>query len=434
MLDIKFIFENQKFLEEVAKTKKIDIDVAELIKIYQNKKELTIKLEELQKQRNENSDAMKNITKLSETEKDKLIKKGKDIKKEINKLEDKIKPLEQKFTTQMMMVPNVYSNDTPVGDSDEDNKEVFKWGELPKFNFEPKDHLELAKSLDLIDFEKGVKVSGFRGYFLKKEAVLMQLGLIMLGIEKMQKNGFELMITPTLIKEFALIGSGHFPFGKEEIYKIGNPHRLEDENKEDVFLAGTSESSLLAYNSDQTFEEKDLPIKICGFSPCYRSEVGSYGRDTKGIYRIHEFMKVEQVVICQADLKEGDKWLQKMRKISEEMLQALKLPYRVLAICTADMGAGKYKMFDIETYMPSRDSYGETHSDSFLTDWQARRLNIKYKTKSGETKYAYTLNNTVIASPRILIAILENYQQADGSVKVPKVLQKYVGKKVINKK
>jgi seryl-tRNA synthetase len=188
---------------------------------------------------------------------------------------------------------------------------------------------------------------------------------------------------------------------------------------------------LIAYYANQILDESQLPIKLVGISPCYRSEVGSYGKDAKGLYRVHEFMKVEQVVICKADIYESDKWLETLREISEELLQDLKLPYRVLNICTGDMGPGKYKMYDIETWMPGRNNYGETHSDSSLTDWQARRLNIRYRAADGQIKFAYTLNNTAFASPRILIAIMENYQKADGSIEVPEILQSYVGTKVI---
>ncbi len=208
---------------------------------------------------------------------------------------------------------------------------------------------------------------------------------------------------------------------------------MEDAEAEQKYLAGTSEPALLAYYADTILEEDQLPLKLCGISPCYRSEIGSYGKDTRGIYRVHEFMKAEQVVICKADMIEGEQWLETLRTISEEMLQALKLPYRVLNICTGDMGAGKYKMYDLEIWMPSRNAYGETHSDSNLTDWQARRLNIRYRTKDGKVHFAYTLNNTAFASPRILIPILENYQQADGSVTVPEVLREYVGKDIIKK-
>jgi seryl-tRNA synthetase len=274
-----------------------------------------------------------------------------------------------------------------------------------------------------------VKVSGFRGYYLKNEGAQMQMALMSYTFNKLIAKGFMPFITPTLVKEAALIGSGHFPAGKEEIYQIGNPGKLEsgEDQKDPLFLAGTSEPSLLAYNMNEILSEADLPLKYCGFSTCYRSEIGSYGKDTKGIYRLHEFMKIEQVLICKADIKEGLAYLEELRKIAEEILQDLKLPYHVVAVCTGDMGAGKYKMYDIETWMPSRNAYAETHSDSFLTDWQARRLNLKYKTKSGETKYAFTLNNTAIASPRILIAIWENYQNEDGSITIPEVLRPYLG-------
>ena len=281
-----------------------------------------------------------------------------------------------------------------------------------------------------------MKVSGFRGYFLKNEAVLLQLALIFHAILKMASKGFELMITPTLLKEFTLIGSGHFPSGKEDIYQVANPGKLADGTfiKEPLFLAGTAETPLLAYFSDVIFEESDLPVKVCGFSQCYRSEVGSYGKDTKGLYRLHEFMKVEHIVLCKNDNKESDQWLEKMRLNSEEILKDLKLPYRVVQICSGDMGAGKRKMYDVEAWMPSRNNYGETHSASNVTDWQPRRLNIRYKTTKGEIKYVHALNDTVLASPRILIAILENYQTKDGKVKVPKILQKYLGFKTISKK
>ncbi|HMR55443.1 MAG TPA: serine--tRNA ligase, partial [Candidatus Doudnabacteria bacterium] len=272
------------------------------------------------------------------------------------------------------------------------------------------------------------------GYYLKNEAVLMQNALFHHAITKLREKGFELMQTPALVREFALIGSGHFPAGKAEVYQVGNAAKMEDETKEQTFLAGTSEPSLIAYYANQILDESQLPIKLVGISPCYRSEVGSYGKDVKGLYRVHEFMKVEQVVICKADIYESDKWQETLREISEELLQDLKLPYRVLNICTGDMGAGKYKMYDIETWMPGRNNYGETHSDSNLTDWQARRLNIRYRAADGQIKFAYTLNNTAFASPRILIAIMENYQKADGSIEVPEILQSYVGTKVITPK
>ncbi|MFH1232993.1 MAG: serine--tRNA ligase, partial [Patescibacteria group bacterium] len=255
----------------------------------------------------------------------------------------------------------------------------------------------------------------------------------MYALEKLIKNGFTPMIPPTLVKNFALFGSGYFAGEKynsdvDEIYKIANDDKLSDGTvkKEDKFLIGTAEPSLLAYHSDEILNEKDLPIKFAGFSQCYRSEIGSYGKDTKGIYRVHEFMKVEQVVICRANIEEAEKLHQEIMAMSKELHQDLEIPYRQIQICTGDMSAGKYKMFDLEAWMPSRDGYGETGSASNFLDWQSRRLNVKYRDENGEKKYVYMLNNTALPSPRTLIAILENNQQKDGSIIVPKVLRKYL--------
>jgi len=429
MMDIKFVRENVELMKEVAKNKNSKVDIDKLIAIDEKRRNLISEVEKLKADLNKRSK-----TKPGPEE----IAALKELSGKIKGMDAELSAVEKEYYDLMLLVPNVYADDTPVGADDIANREVSRHGKPTKFSFTPKDHITLGKELDLIDLEAGAKTSGYRGYYLKNEAVLLHFALLWLAINKMKKHGFELMTTPTLLREFALLGSGHFPEGKDEIYQIGNPGRLSDgSTKEATFLAGTSEPSLLAYFSDKILNEEDLPVKVCGFSPCYRSEIGSYGKDTKGLYRIHEFMKVEQVVICKNNLEESLEWLEKMRAIAEEMLQDLKLPYRVIQLSTGDMGTGKYKMYDLETYMPSmasRHFYGETHSDSNLTDWQARRLNIKYKNKDGKTEFVYTLNNTVIASPRILIAILENYQQKDGSVKIPKVLQKYCGVKVIKAK
>jgi seryl-tRNA synthetase len=390
------------------------------------------------------------IPKLSAEDKKAKILEMQELGEDEGQMKEQLKTVLEEYEGLMAKVPNIPSPETPVGPDESANlpwsywnpslghvdpKDAEKVKEIPTvFDFEAKDHMTLGKELDLIDTEAGVKTSGFRGYYLKNEAVLLQYGLIWHALKKMQQKGFNLMVPPVLVRESALFGSGHFPFGKAEVYQIGNPDNLASENeKEHQYLAGTSEPSLLSYYSDKILEEKQLPIKVCGVSSCFRSEVGGYGKDTKGIYRVHEFTKVEQVVLCKADVIEGDQWLENLREIAEEMLQDLKLSYRVLNICTGDMGAGKYKMYDIETWMPARANYGETHSDSNLTDWQARRLNIRYKDSQGKIKHVYTLNNTVIASPRILIAILENYQQKDGSIVVPEILRAYVGKDIIKK-
>lgn len=248
---------------------------------------------------------------------------------------------------------------------------------------------------------------------------MLEMALMMYAFNKIIKKGFSPLITPSLVREFSLYGTGFFPALKDEIFKIQD--KTPDNKDDDMYLAGTSEVAILSYFSDDILEKKNLPIKVCAFSPCFRSEVGSYGKDTKGLYRIHEFMKIEQIILCENDIKESEKCFKEMLGIVEEILQELGLPYRIKNICTGDIGMGKYYMNDVETYMPSREDYGETHSCSNLTDWQTRRLNIRYK--EGETKkLCFALNNTVIASPRILIPLLENNQLADGSVKIPKVL------------
>lgn len=430
MLDIKFIRENQELVRKTIQQKGIDLNLDRLLELDRKRKELLTKTDELRKKSNEIAEKMKNKD-LSKQEREKLIKHGRDLRKQISGgLEKELTGTENEYDQLMLLTPNIPSEDTPIGLDDTYNKEIYRWGEPKKFSFPMKDHVELGTLLNILDLERGVKVSGYRGYYLKNEGVLLHLGLMWHVIKKLTNKGFQLMIPPTLVKEFALVGSGHFPAGKDEIYQIANPGKLAsgEADKNPLFLVGTSEPSVLAYYAKQKLDEKDLPIKIAGFSQCYRSEVGSYGKDTKGIYRIHEFMKVEQVIICKDDIEESNRYFEEMRAIAQEILEELELPYRVVQVCTGDMGAGKYKMYDIETWMPSRDSYGETHSDSNLTDWQARRLNIKYKNAKGESRYVYTLNNTAIASPRILIAILENYQQKDGSIIVPEVLREWVGK------
>ena len=399
MLDINFIRANLKELEKVSKQKGVEIDYKLLLKLDDQRRDLIAKIDELRKRRNEIANLLKDPKQRNEQ----VMSEGKEIKDEIVELEAKSKKIMEEYDVIMLRVPNVVSKDTPVGKDDKDNKEIDKWGKIPKFKFEIKDHIQLGKGLDLIDLERGVKVSGFRGYYLKNEAAEMHMALLTYAMNKLIAKGFAPFITPTLVRSMALTGSGHFPASKDEIYQIQNPGKLDSGEiiSEPLYLSGTSEPALLAYRTDEILKEEELPLKYCGFSTCYRSEAGSYGKDTKGLYRLHEFMKVEQVVICQADLKLGLKYLEELRGIAEEILQDLKLPYHVVSVCTADMGAGKYKMYDLETWMPSRNAYCETHSDSFLTDWQSRRLNLKYKTKDGEVKYAYTLNNTGLASPRI---------------------------------
>lgn len=428
MLDIKFILENKEQIKKAILDKGIKLDLERLLLAYIKKNELLGEVEKLQGEKNKINDAI-----ISASDKKTLIVKGKTIKEKIVELEPKLKEVQKDLDEMLVLVPNIPAPDIPIGKDEKDNVEIYKWGEIPQFSFEPKDHIQLGKDLDILDLERGVKVGGYRGYYVRNEGASLMMAFMLYAMHKMIAKGYAPMLVPTLVKEFALFGSGYFKGSDynpetDEIYQVATSDKEADGqmSRDKKFLVGTAEPSLLAYYSGEVLREEDLPIRMCGYSQCYRSEIGSYGKDTKGLYRVHEFMKVEQVILSKADIPESDKLQQEMVAISKEMHEELGLPYRQLQICTGDMSAGKYKMFDIEAWIPSRKSYGETGSASNFLDWQARRLNVKYVDKKGEKKYVYMLNNTALPSPRIFIAILENYQQKDGSVKIPEVLQKYM--------
>ncbi len=439
MVDITFIRENPDAVQKAANEKGIGIDISELLSIDEKRRSIQQEVDSYREERNRVSDE---IAKETDPEKRaSLISRMKQKKEEGKKLEDKYSEIEKKFNELMLKVPTVHAEDTPIGEGESANTEVYRSQDPPTFDFEPKSHIELGESLDIIDFEKGADVAGYRGYYLKNEAVMLQMGFLMYALQKAISKGYAPMIPPTLVREFALKGSGYFAGDTynpdvDEIYKIANDEKLADgtTKKEDKFLVGTAEPSILAYYSNKVLDEKDLPLRICGFSQCYRSEIGSYGKDTKGIFRVHEFMKVELVSICKADIETSDAEHMEMLDLSKELHEDLGLPYHVLRIGSGDMSAGKYKMFDLEAWIPSRNNWGETGSASNFLDWQSRRLNARYKTPEGETKYVYMLNDTALPSPRILISILENYQQKDGSVKVPDVLVPFTGFETIEPK
>ncbi|OGG35312.1 serine--tRNA ligase [Candidatus Gottesmanbacteria bacterium RIFOXYB1_FULL_47_11] len=410
MLDIKFIRENLELCKTAAINKNRDVDWDGLLALDDKRRELIGASEKLREERN----------KLTRED----IVRGKSIKQELKAIEDELRSVEEGFSIGMLTVPNVPDASVPVGKDASGNVEVRKWGKVPKFDFTPKDHIELAKSLDLIDFERGAKVGGSRAYFLKNEAAQLEFAVLFYTFNKLVSKGYIPLVAPSLVKEFTLFGVGQFPWGREEVYHL---------EKDDQYLAGTAEQTVTAYYSDEVLREEDLPKKFVAFSPCFRREAGSYGKDTRGVYRLHQFNKVEQVIISTADLNTSLTLHEELLANSEEILQDLELPYRVLLMCTGDMGEPQVKKYDIETWMPGRGEYGETMSDSFMGDFQARRLKIRYKTKDGKTVFAHTLNNTAIASPRILIALIENNQQKDGSIKIPKILQKYIGKDIIQR-
>lgn len=416
MLDIKYIRQNSDLVKEAAKNKLINIDIDRLLEVDETMRSINQELDSIKEERNKLSSS---IPTLSADEKKKTIEYVKELKEKIAALEDKLQPVKTEFTDLMYQVPGVPYEEVPIGETDEDNVEIKKVGEIPTFDFEIKDHVELAEALDLIDIPRGVKIAGSRSYFLKNEAVLLEMALCRYVIDKLVKKGFTPMTVPTLVKEAPMYGTSYFPGGREQSYAV-----TEDE----LYLVGTSEVALVSYNSNETFESKDaLPKMYCGYSSCYRREAGTYGKDTRGLYRVHQFTKIEQVIMCEADYDKQYALHDFLLNNAEEIMQELKIPYRVVKVCTGDMGTGQVRKHDIEAWMPSRGKYSETHSCSSFADFQARRSGIKYKDDNGETKYCYTLNNTAIASPRILIPLLELNQNEDGSVNIPEVLVPYMG-------
>ena len=435
MLDIQFIRDNQEFLREVALAKGLSLDIDKLLALDEERRTLQQEVEELQSLKNDINTLIKEAK--TDGERTEIITKGKEIKEKLDAREPLYLACKSQFDSLMVTVPNIVSPDTPVGKSDEENVEIMNSGSVPEFTFTPRNHIELGELLDILDLEQGAKVSGYRGYYLKNEGVLLAMGIVSYALAKLIQNGYTPMLPPTLVKGRALFGTGYFKGAEydpsvDEIYQVATDDGEEATTKESKFLVGTAEPSLLAYYADKTLAEEELPIRVAGISQCYRSEIGSYGKDTKGLYRVHEFQKVEQVVITRANLEEANALQDEMIRLSEEMHAELGLPYRKLQICTGDMSAGKYRAFDLEAWMPGLARYGETGSASNFLDWQSRRLHVKYReTATGERKHVYMLNNTALPVPRILIAILENYQQEDGSVVIPEILRPYIGKEVI---
>lgn len=424
MVDINFIRENPDIVKKAAKDKLMKVDIDRLLELDKLIKVEKSKIDELRMERNNLS---KEIPTLQGDDRQVKVNRVKEIKEQLSKLEPELEPLEKEYNDIMLTVPSVPEPEVPIGVTDEDNVEVERWGTVREFDFEPKDHVELMESLDLVDIPRGVRIGGSRSYYLKNEGALLESAITRYMIDKLVKKGFTYMSVPVMVKDSAMYGTGYFPLGYDQSYKI-----TEDE----LYLVGTAEVALASYHIGETLNENELPKLYTGYSTCFRREAGTYGKDTRGLYRVHQFQKVEQVIICKNDKEEARKWHEFILNNALEMLQELNLPYRVVLACTGDIGIGQVRKHDVETWMPSRGKYSETHSCSTLNDFQARRLNLKYKTNDGETKYAYTLNNTAVASPRILIPLIETYQNADGSVTIPEVLRPYMNgqEKIMPKK
>jgi len=360
------------------------------------------------------------IAKAPTGERSKIVESMKFVKESLAKDEESLKGVMKDWQTLMLAVPNIPDISVPEGDETA-SKEVKSWGTKPVFDFPPKNHIELMEKLDLADFEKGAEVAGFRGYYLKNEAVTMNFALWQFVQNHFAKKNYSPMIVPSLVRRQALLGTGYLPAGEEDLYKT----------QDGDYLSGTGEVGAMSYFSDKVLEKKDLPIKVLAFSTCFRREAGSHGKDTKGIIRVHEFYKLEQVIICEANHEESVKYHEELRRNSEEILEALNLPYHTIINASGDIGLGQVKKYDLEAWVPSQNAYRETHSCSYFHDFQTRRLNIRYKDADGKLKFAHSLNNTALATPRILVPILENNQQKDGSIKIPEVLVPYMGKSVI---
>jgi seryl-tRNA synthetase len=415
MLDIAFIREFPDLVKAAAEKKHLYVDIDRLLEVDRQRRALVTEIEGLRAERNRQSKA---VSASPPDERERLLATMRTITEQLKRSEAALAPLEEEFERLMLQVPNVPAPDVPDGLTEADNVEVRRWGEPPTFSFPPRDHVELGEALDLLDLKRAARIAGTRTYYLKNAAVLLELAVLRFTLDHMIRRGFTPMLVPHLVKDEAMVGTAYFPGGEEHAYHI---------ERDGLNLIGTSEVPLTAYHYDEILSEAELPKRYVGLSACYRREAGTYGRDTRGIYRVHQFHKVEQVVVCIADERVSTEEHEGIVRNAEEVLQALQLPYRVVNVCGGDLGLPQVKKYDIETWMPSRKAYAETHSASRFYGFQARRLKLRYRDRQGKVHYAHTLNNTVIASPRILIPILEIYQQEDGSVIVPEALRAYMG-------
>ena len=414
MLDRRFIRDNPEAVKAAVRVKGIDLDVDELLRLDQSSRELQRELDEAQTQR---KSFAREFGRADEATREKLKAEHEEQDLHLRSVREQLTDVNERLQALLLRTPMVPWTGAPVGDESA-NVTIRTWGEQPAFDFEPKDHVELLESRDWAEFSRARKASGERAYALKGEMVLLERAMLSYALDYLIELGLMPISVPALVREEPLIGNGQFPAHREETYAIP---------ADDLYLAGTAEVALVGLHAGEILDARALPIRYAGISPCFRREAGSAGRDVRGLLRVHQFEKVEQFVICRADDEESDQWHAELLAAAEHLLQGLGLAYQVVEISTGDMGAGKYRMNDIETWMPSLGAYRETHSCSSLHDWQARRASIRYRDTDGTVKFAYTLNNTAIATPRLLAALVENYQTADQKVQIPKVLRPYLG-------
>lgn len=436
MLDIKFIRESPDLVRRGAAAKNIPVELDTFLALDERRRSAQAQLQALVTEQNQISRDIGPLMGQLKKATDPAMKaslevriasmrqRPTELKLQAAALEEQIKILEPQIDAILLTIPQPPDEDVPAGKSAEDNVELRRWGQVPTPDFTPRSHVELGQSLKLFDLERGVKLSGSRSYFLIGAGALLHHAVLRLAMDMMvHEKGFTPVTVPVLVKEPAMRGTGFFPAGREQAYRVGEINESGDDER---FLTGTGEVGLTAMYMDEILEYSQLPLKLVTQSTCFRREAGTYGKDTTGLYRIHQFDKVEQVIIGKADRSESINWHQQILANSEALLQRLNLPYRVMQCCSGDLGPKNASMIDIETWMPSRQAYGETHSASRLYDFQARRCNLRYRDETGKVHFCHTLNNTVAASPRILIPILELYQNADGSVRVPDALVPYM--------
>ena len=418
MLDIKFIRENADIVKMAATKKKIKVDIDRLLALDDERR---LRMTSLETKKAEQNKVSSEIQSADDSRRATLISSMQALKAEIQSEEESLKPVMEEWQSLMLQVPNIPDMTVPDGDSDADNVEIRTWGEQTKFNFEPKDHIEIMLAHKMVDFERGAKVHGFRGYYLLGDGARLMWAIWNYANDFFTQRDFVQMIPPTIVRKQNLYGTGHLPNDADDVFRT----------QDDDYLIGTSEVPGMGFYADEVLDLDQLPVKFLAFSPCYRREAGSHSKDVKGLIRVHEFYKVEQIVICEASHEVSVNWHEEITKNTEDFMQSLGIPYHVVLNCGADIGQGQVKKYDIEAWVPKEGTYRETHSASYFHDFQTRRFNIRYRDAEGKVRYAHSLNNTAVAAPRILVSLVENFQQADGSILIPEVLRPYMGKEKI---
>jgi seryl-tRNA synthetase len=416
MIDIEKIRQHPEKFRRAVSAKRIPLDFDHLLTVDQQRRSVNDTVNELRRQRNEISEAIAQ----GSHEREKLIINSRAVGERLASAEAELQAIEAEFGKLIALVPGLPCEEVPIGDGDHDNVEIRRWRSPARKSFPLKDHIELAAAHGMVDFAGAREIAGSRAYALTGNGALLELAVLRFALDRLLEKGFCPVLPPLLVKEPAMSGTGYFPLGEENAYEL---------EKDKLFLTGTSEVGLVSLHMNRVLEEKDLPLRYAGISPCFRREAGAAGKDTKGLYRVHQFQKVEQIIFCANDENISRKEHHTLLQNAEELVQALELPYRVVAMCTAELGLGQVRKHDIETWMPSRENYGETHSCSSFHDFQSRRLMIRYRDEAGKKHFVHTLNNTAIASPRILIALLENHQREDGSIHIPPALRPYLAGK-----